>query len=172
MSNPVLRYPAILFDWGGTVMYDDPALTTPMVGWPKVEVIDGIEDLLKDLQASGRQIILATAASISDEDEIRGALARAELDSYFSKIYCFKNTGLSKGRSFYRHILKELKVTASDVMMVGDSFEKDVQAANAVGIFAAWFNPISDETINGERHITVHSMTELQAFFKSVDKRK
>ncbi len=153
-------------------MYDDPALLTPMVGWPKVEVIEGIEDLLKDLHASGRGIILATAASISDESEIRGALARAELDSYFAKIYCFKNTGLSKGSAFYQHILQELNVSASDVMMVGDSFEKDVQAANAAGIFAAWFNPISDETINGEQHVTVHSMQELQIFFKSVDKRK
>ncbi len=168
----MLRYPTILFDWGGTVMYDDPALLTPMVGWPKVEVIEGIEDLLKDLQASERAIILATAAVISGEDEIRGALARAGLDSYFSRIYCFKNTGLAKGKSFYRHILRELKVPASDVMMVGDSFQKDVQAANAVGIFAAWFNPISDETINGEQYVTVHSMQELQTFFKSLDKRK
>jgi FMN phosphatase YigB (HAD superfamily) len=172
MSNSLLRYPTVLFDWGGTVMYDDPALTTPMVGWPKVEVIEGIEDVLKDLHASGRAVILATAAVISDEDEIRGALARAGLDSYFSRIYCFKNTGLAKGKLFYRHILKELNVPASDVMMVGDSFEKDVQAANAVGIFAAWFNPISDETINGEKHVTVHSMQELQKFFKSLNGRK
>jgi FMN phosphatase YigB (HAD superfamily) len=168
----MMKYPTVLFDWGGTVMYDNPALTTPMVGWPKVRVIEGIEAVLKDLQSSGRAIILATAAMISDEDEIRGALARAELDSCFSKIYCFKNTGLSKGKQFYRHILRELEVPASDVIMVGDSFENDVQAPNAVGIFAAWFNPISDETINGERHVTVHSMEELQAFFKSVDKRK
>jgi FMN phosphatase YigB (HAD superfamily) len=171
MSKSLLRYPTILFDWGGTVMYDDPSLLTPMVGWPKVEVIEGIEDVLKDLQASGRQIILATAAVISDEDEIRGALARADLNSYFSKIYCFKNTGLAKGKRFYRRILRELNVPASDVMMVGDSFEKDVQAANSTGIFAAWFNPISDETINGELHITVHSMQELGTFFRSLDKK-
>jgi putative hydrolase of the HAD superfamily len=162
----------VLFDWGGTVMYDDPALTTPMVEWPKIEVIDGIADLLKDLQASGRKSVLATAAVVSDETEIRGALARAELDSYFPKIYCFKNTNLPKGEEFYRHILRDLNIRPADAVMVGDSFEKDVAEANAAGLFAVWFNPISDETIKGRKHLTVHSMQELQEFFKELDQKE
>jgi putative hydrolase of the HAD superfamily len=165
------KYPVVLFDWGGTVMYDDPALTDPMVEWPKIEVIDGIGEVLKDLHASGRQMVIATAASISDEKEIRGALARAELDSYFSKVYCFKNTGLPKGKSFYRHILRDLKIPSSEALMVGDSFEKDVQAANEASIFAVWFNAISDERISGKLHTTVQSMQELQEFFKSQDQK-
>ena len=96
MSKSLLRYPTVLFDWGDTVMHDDLALTVPMVEWSTIEIIEGIEDVLKDLHSSGRRMILATSAAISDEGQIRGALARAELDSYFSKIYCFKNTHLSK----------------------------------------------------------------------------
>jgi putative hydrolase of the HAD superfamily len=165
------KYPTVLFDWGGTVMYDDPALTNPMVGWPRVEVIDGIADVLKSLYASGRQIVIATAASISDENEIRGALARVKLDGYFSRIYCFKNTGLPKGKAFYRHILRDLKIPSSNALMVGDSFEKDVYAANAVGMFAVWFNPISDERLNGKLHMTVQSMQELGTFFKTLDQQ-
>ena len=53
--------------------------------------------------------------------------------------------------------------------MVGDSFEKDVLAANAVGIFAVWFNPRSEETRQGGMHNTVHSMPELLAQFISLD---
>jgi len=36
-ENPI-RYPTVLFDWGDTVMRDDPASTIPMVEWQTVEV--------------------------------------------------------------------------------------------------------------------------------------
>jgi putative hydrolase of the HAD superfamily len=161
MSNHSLRYSTVLFDWGDTVMRDHPEITTPMVEWETIEVIDGIADVLEYLHARGRQIILATSAAISNEEQIWGALKRGRLDQYFSRIYCFKNTNLSKGETFYRHILSDLNISASDALMVGDSFEKDVQAANAVGIFAIWFNPKSDETRKSKPHATVHSMTKL-----------
>jgi FMN phosphatase YigB (HAD superfamily) len=169
MTENSTRYPTVLFDWGDTVMYDDLALTTPMVEWPTIEIIEGVADVLADLHSSGRRIILATSAEISDEGQIRGALGRADLDQYFSRIYCFKNTLLPKGEAFYRHILRDLGIPASDVMMVGDSFEKDVLAANVVGIFAVWFNPISDETRSDALHITVQSMQELRTFIKSLN---
>jgi putative hydrolase of the HAD superfamily len=164
-----LHYPTILFDWGDTVMRDHPEITIPMVEWKTIEVVEGIADALEYLDSSGRRIVLATSASISDEGQIRGALARAELDGYFSHIYCFKNTNLPKGEAFYRHILSDLRMPASKALMVGDGFEKDVQAANAAGIFAVWFNPGSDETRNGDFHVTVHSLQGLRAFFKALD---
>lgn len=172
MAEKRPRYPTVLFDWGDTVMYDDPASTVPMVEWQTVEVVAGIADVLAYLRSSGRRIALATSASISDESQIRGALARGSLDEYFSRIYCFKNTHLPKGESFYRHILSDLGIPASEALMVGDGFEKDVQAVNAVGIFAVWFNQRSDETRTGELHGTVHSMGELLAFFSSLDVKK
>jgi len=165
-------YPIILFDWGDTVMYDDPALTVSMVEWKAVRVVEGIADVLADLHSSGRKIILATGAMISDEGQIRGALARAGLDSYFFRVYCFKNTHLPKGEAFYRHILADLGVPASDVVMVGDFFEKDVQIPNSLGIFAVWFNQRTGEIRNNELHTTVHSMYDLRTFFRMFGKLK
>src|SRR5574342_841633 len=165
MSENMTRFPTVLFDWGDTVMRDDPASTVPMVEWPTVEMIEGIVDVLAYLHSSGRRIVLATSAAISDENQIRGELARGGLDRYFSRIYCFKNTNLPKGEAFYRHILSDLDVPACDALMVGDGFEKDVQAANAVGIFAVWFNPRSEETRAGDLYVTIHIMQELRAFF-------
>jgi putative hydrolase of the HAD superfamily len=159
-------YQTVLFDWGDTVMYDDPASNVPMVEWTTIRVVEGIADVLADLHASGRRIILATSASISNEGQIRGALARVGLDSYFSCIYCFENTRLPKGEAFYRYILADLGLPASDVLMVGDSFEKDVQIPNEAGIFAVWFNSKSDELRNNELHTTVHSMYDLRTFFR------
>ena len=169
MTRKPIRYPVVLFDWGDTVMRDYPEITIPMVEWEKVEVIDGIADVLTYLHASGRRIVLATSASISNEKEIWGALKRGGLDKYFSKIYCFKNTHLPKGEAFYRHILNDLGIPASDAMMVGDGFESDVQIPNSLGMFAVWFNPKSEETRKSELYITVHSMDELQRFFESLD---
>jgi putative hydrolase of the HAD superfamily len=171
MTENPLRYPTVLFDWGDTVMHDHPEITIPMVEWDTIEVVEGIADVLAYLHSSERRIVLATSAAISDEGQIRGALARGGLDTYFSHIYCFKNTNLPKGEEFYRHILNDLGMIASDAVMVGDGFEKDIQAANAVGIFAVWFNPRSDEIRNRDLYITVHSMQELRAFFKALDQK-
>ncbi len=169
MTDNSLRYPTVLFDWGDTVMYDNPALTAPMVEWETVEIVEGIAEVLAYLRSSGRRIILATSAEISDEGQIRGALRRGGLDDYFAHIYCFKNTHLPKGEAFYRHILRDLNISAADTLMVGDHFAKDVQAANAVGILAAWFNPKSEETRKSDSYATVHSMQELREFFTSLD---
>lgn len=150
-------------------MRDYPEITIPMVEWDEIEVIDGIADLLAYLHASGRRIVLATSASISNEEEIWGALKRGRLDTYFSKIYCFENTNLPKDEAFYRHILDDLGISASDAIMVGDGFESDVQIPNLLGMFAVWFNPLSSETHKGDFHITVNSLNELHSFFESLD---
>jgi FMN phosphatase YigB (HAD superfamily) len=152
-------------------MRDDPTLTLPMVEWKTVEVIEGITDVLEYLRSSGRRAVLATSAEISNESQIRGALARVGVDEYFSHVYCFKNTKLPKGEDFYRHILGDLGIPASDAVMVGDHFAKDIQAANAVGIFAVWFNPKSEETHNGDLHATIYSMQDLRTFFESLDQK-
>ena len=171
MAQSSHRYSTILFDWGDTVMRDHPEITIPMVEWETVEVIEGIAEVLEYLHSSGRRIVLATSAAISDEEQIHGALARGGLDQYFSNIYCFKNTNLPKDEAFYRHILNDLDLSAADILMVGDGFEKDIQIPNGLGIFAVWFNPKSDETRKAEMHVTVHSMQELIKFFESLDQK-
>jgi len=169
MAETSLRYATVLFDWGDTVMRDDPASLVPMVEWETIEVVEGVADALEYLRSSGRQIVLATGASISEEGQIRGALRRGGLAAYFSKIYCFKNIHLPKGEAFYRYVLKDLGISSLDALMVGDGFEKDIQAANAVGIFAVWFNPRTYETRSDKLHTTIPSMQELRAFFRALD---
>jgi FMN phosphatase YigB (HAD superfamily) len=169
MTEKQLRYSTIWFDWGDTVMRDDPANTAPMVEWQTLEVVEGIVDVLAYLRSSGRQLVLATGAAIPDESQIRAALRRGGLDPYFSYIYCFKNTNLPKGEAFYRRIMNDLKVSASDVLMVGDSFEKDVQIPNRLGMFAVWFNPNTEEDRKCGMQFTIRAMRELQTFFETLD---
>jgi FMN phosphatase YigB (HAD superfamily) len=158
-------YTHIFFDWGDTVMVDDPAQTAPMTDWPTVRRVPGIEIVLAQVKAAGQTICLATSADVSDEGQIRAALARVGLDQFFDKIFCFKNTGLPKGEAFYRQVLSSLGLDPARALMIGDSFAKDVLAANAVGIAAIWLNASTPEARNSEKHCTVHSLDELLAWF-------
>jgi putative hydrolase of the HAD superfamily len=160
-SQTGVPFPVVLFDWGDTIMKDDPAMTLPMALWPQVEAVTGVKETLLHLFPH-RTIGLATGAEVSTEADIRTALQRVNLDGYFTHIFCYKNTGLHKPtQAFYSFILQTLGVRPEDVLMVGDAFEKDVLAANRVGIRAAWFNPRTSEVKAAEMYRTIHSLTEL-----------
>jgi FMN phosphatase YigB (HAD superfamily) len=160
------HYSVILFDWGDTLMKDDPTQNIPMVEWPQVEIVTGVEALLESLHTQGRIIALATSADVSTEAQIRAALARVNLDRYFDKIYSFRNTGLPKSAALYRYILDDLKILPTEALMIGDHFEKDVLAANQAGIAGVWFNPSTTESRDGAAFVTVHSLAELLAWFQ------
>ncbi len=159
-----MQYPFVMFDWGDTIMQDDPALQTPMVQWPVVTVIDGAREVLSAIHAQ-RTIVMATGAAQSGEAEIRLALQRVDLDGYFDRIFCRKNTGLEKpSKEFYRYILDALGAAPSDVLMIGDSFEKDILGANAVGIPGVWLNRENAEQRTGAQYRTIHHLHDLLVF--------
>lgn len=152
----------IFFDWGDTVMVDDPTAAAPMLDWEIVTAVEGIREVLARCKSAGKFVALATNAAVSEEDQIRMALARVGLDAYFERIYCFKNTGLAKSEAFYRRLLQDLNLHPEQALMIGDSFEKDVRQANLAGIPAIWFNPRTDESKSAPLHTTAHSMREIE----------
>jgi putative hydrolase of the HAD superfamily len=161
-----------MFDWGDTVMKDLPDRTTPMYQWPKVEIVEGAEEVLRRLHPEAT-IILATSATLSDEADIRRALHRVNIDPYFHRIYCFRNTGYKKpSQEFYTHILRDLDAKPSDVLMIGDSFENDIRGANRVGIRAIWLNQKSEETKKGDLYCTIHALRELLPLVSAKEKNE
>jgi putative hydrolase of the HAD superfamily len=160
-----MKYKYILFDWGDTLMKDFPS-DKPMVEWPHVEAVAGAREVLNRLGPQST-LVIATSAAVSDEAQIRAALARVGLETHIQKIYCFKNTGLKKSPDFYQHILNDLNATPEQTVMIGDSFENDVLAANQVGIFAIWFNPRADEKRESRQHTTIYSLTDLPALLEN-----
>ena len=161
-----MRYPFVIFDWGDTIMKDDPVLQTPMFEWRVVEAVDGAEDVLRALSAD-RILVMAMGAAQSNEFDIHQALQRVGLDQYFDYIFCFKNTGLKKpSKEFYTHVLHAIGARPADAVMVGDHFENDVLAVNAVGVDAVWFNPTTVENRTGEQHQTIHDLRDLLSLLK------
>jgi putative hydrolase of the HAD superfamily len=151
----------VMFDWGDTLMVDDITMEESMAYWPRVEAVDGAVETLRRLKP-GRRLVLATGAEVSTEAEIRKALARVDLNKYIDDVFCHKNTGLHKPEeAFYRFILERLGLNPDDALMVGDSIEKDVVAANRVGMRAVWFNPHSSMEKHSPVMKTIHHLLEL-----------
>lgn len=130
-----------LFDWGDTLMVDLPNQTGPMCDWPKVEVVEGALECLKHL-SKNVQCHLATNAEDSTEIQIRQALKRAGLSQYIQQIFCRENLGVGKTQpEYFQNIIEKLNTPAKQIMMTGDSLDKDVYPALNAGLKAVWFNP-------------------------------
>tara|TARA_Y100001956_G_scaffold77086_2_gene87011 strand:- start:263 stop:784 length:522 start_codon:yes stop_codon:yes gene_type:complete len=148
-----------LFDWGDTLMHDAPDQKGRMYLWPTVEAVEGAESLLRNLSRN-HLIYVATSAKDSKEVEIQLAFQRVGLDKYISGYFCKSNLGLEKNSPlFYKQIATQLNVNCRDLIMVGDTFEKDITPAIQAGCRAIYFN-------RDNRHVDsnieqVHSLGEL-----------
>ena len=152
----------IIFDWGDTIMRDDPSLTDAMYLWPEVELVEeGTAELLARL-AETYTLIIATSAAVSDETMVRKALARVGVDGYFSAVFTSKMSGVPKSDArFWQYIMQELGIGAERLLMVGDGFEGDVSMPTKLGIQAVWYNFKSSESRTGEIYHTIHRLSDL-----------
>jgi putative hydrolase of the HAD superfamily len=132
---------AVLFDGGNTVIIEIPGMDGPMVDWPGLKAVPGVDEALKFL--TGRYLIgMATNASQSNQVQIFAALQRVGLDGYFSKIYCARDMGLRKpDLAYFTAILRDMGVPAQHTAMVGDIYDIDVVGAKRSGLRAIWYNP-------------------------------
>jgi HAD superfamily hydrolase (TIGR01509 family) len=129
----------ILFDWGDTLMRVLPEFDGPMKDWPRVEAVPGAFETLTALHEEWI-LALATNAADSDEQDIRAALRRVDLDRLLDKVYCFKKIGFRKpSPEFFAYILEDLGLPPDQVIMVGDDYAADVLGAWQCGLRAAWF---------------------------------
>lgn len=138
--NP-MNFKHYLFDWGDTLMVDQPDNQVPMSDWEEVCEVQGASKLLAILSKNSH-CHLASNSSSTNELQIRKALTRAGLNQYIENIYCYRTLGLKKpSQEFYDYILRDLGTSKSEVVMIGDGLEKDVIGALANGIQAIWYNP-------------------------------
>ncbi len=139
MLDPV-RPAVFLFDWGDTLMLDDPAQAGPMSQWPKVHAIDGAIEVLTWAKSKGL-VGIASGAADSDSAEIRAALARAGLNQFIDVVFFLRDMGAGKtDPQFWQHIIATLQIPPSQIVMTGDSYRADVAAPQAAGIYGIWFN--------------------------------
>ncbi len=149
-----------LFDWGNTLMVDFPDAKGKMCDWDIVEAIAGAKEVLEALSKKA-SIYIATGAADSTEREIKQAFERVGLSEYISGYFCKATLGISKGSpEFLAAILEILHVSAKNVAMVGDSFEKDVKPAISVGIQPYWYTKAPPPSV-AKNVNTIQQLSEL-----------
>ncbi|MBU0489766.1 MAG: HAD-IA family hydrolase [Bacteroidetes bacterium] len=142
----------IIFDWGNTLMRDFPDQPGAMAHWPVVEVMPGIEDLLKEV--SGKYTLcVATNAGVSDTALMEEALKRVGLHKYFQYFFSSKDLGYSKpDPRFFLAIAAQMDVLPMECLMIGNDPEKDIRGAKTAGMKTILY----DETASEFLMLAVH----------------
>ncbi len=130
-----------LFDWGDTLMKDDPSAKGPMFLWDKVALCPWALPMLETLSRD-HDLYLATNAEDSDEGDIRRALDRVGIGIYIKGIFCYRRLCVKKPSvEFFDAILSELRCTPAELVMVGDDPVKDVLWAVENGARGILYDP-------------------------------
>ncbi|GAA6185995.1 HAD family hydrolase [Aliiglaciecola sp. NS0011-25] len=129
-----------LFDWGDTLMVDFPDQQGKMCNWSKVEAVAGAYETLQSIAANST-IYVATNAAESTALDIAAAFAKVGLAKFIAGYFGRFNLGVAKGSSeFYVKIAANIKQQTSNMVMVGDSLERDIIPAIEAGLEAIWLN--------------------------------
>jgi HAD superfamily hydrolase (TIGR01509 family) len=156
----------VLFDWGDTLMRVLPGASGKMRDWPRLEEMSGVRHTLHQFHGAVG-LALATNAVDSDEADIRAALTRVNLQSFFKHVFCARALGVTKGDpAFYPRILEALHADPGHAVMVGDGWTEDVEAARAAGLWTVWFNARTDENRTGTHTTTLHHLEALPAVLR------
>lgn len=124
----------VVFDWGDTIMKDIPEYEGPMVYWPEVEILDGIEESLKEISTK-YTICIASNAGDSDKKLMGRALERAGIREYFEYLFTSKELGYNKpDERFFKEIAARIGVQPSECIMVGNDYKKDIIPSKKIGM--------------------------------------
>ncbi|MFH1471028.1 MAG: HAD-IA family hydrolase, partial [Candidatus Micrarchaeota archaeon] len=90
-----------------------------------------VKRVLLELRERGYDLYIASEGeSLKQWDK----LIRLGLDHFFRDVFVTEEVGKKKSKEFYLAILKELKLSPKECLMVGDSEQKDSIPAGAAGM--------------------------------------
>ena len=152
---------ALIFDWGDTLMRDFP-YEGAMVNWPRVEAVPGAKEALERL--CGRFICaVASNAGLSDGELMAQALDKVGMRRYLRHFFTSRELGVEKpDLEFFREIVRRIGVEPEECVMVGNSYEKDIAPAKAVGMRTIWLSGNEAKEDHLAADFVIHSMGELE----------
>jgi len=152
---------AIIFDWGDTLMRDFKTYSGPMTFWERVEVIEGVEPLLKYLH---QKYIFCVATNAGDSDTLLmiKALERGNIKKYFKYFFSSKDLGFSKPDPlFFKTIADRMKFLPKECLMIGNDYANDIEGAFSVGMKTIYFNESQDIVINSKADYTISNVNQI-----------
>jgi putative hydrolase of the HAD superfamily len=126
-----------------------------------VELLDGVEDVLKTLSKKYR-LILATKGDLLDQER---KLEKSGLIKYFHHIEVLSD----KHETNYSKLLNHLDIKPSEFLMIGNSLKSDVLPlvnikANAIHVpfHTTWAHEqVTEKETNGKSYKTISSLREV-----------
>lgn len=125
---------------------------------------DGATDFLRGLKAAGVKISVCT--DMTAHVQYRKLVA-LKLDRYVDFMVTSEETGYEKPAPImFEFALKKMHVAANEAAYFGDSLDRDIQGAAAVGIDPYWF--VADREVSGGdefKKFRTYRDAELRKFF-------
>ena len=133
-----------------------------------MECFEGVKEFILWNKTMGKKIGILT--DYETEYQIM-KLKQLGLLEYIDVIVTSEEVGIEKpSQQMFQTILRKMNLTASEVIMIGDNYEKDIQGAINLNIFSYWFNVnhISEKMTEKVKEIT--NFTTLHLKFKEIYK--
>jgi putative hydrolase of the HAD superfamily len=95
----------------------------------------------------------ASIAIVSNNllEEQQDKLKTCGLDRFVDVLVVSEEAGVSKpDPAIFRIALERLRVLPAEAVMVGDSWQADIEGARAAGVHAIWFNPLGTPAPPGD----------------------
>ena len=128
-----------------------------------IELLDGIENVLKELQPNFR-LVVATKGDLLDQER---KLKKSGIEHYFHHIEIMSD----KKESDYQKLIKHLDIATDEFLMVGNSLKSDIMPVLAIGAHAihipyhtTWAHELVEEKIahpNFRQVLVVHEILSL-----------
>jgi putative hydrolase of the HAD superfamily len=134
----------------------------PMADWPEVEAVTGAEPALAILHESARLIVVSNADTSRPHD-VRRALARVGLARYIAGVITPDIVGVTKEEhAFWPAVLRHLDLDRAAVIVVGDSYDRDIVPAARAGLRTVWLTN-GQQWRQGNQVVTIGALTDLPA---------
>jgi putative hydrolase of the HAD superfamily len=124
----------LLFDWGDTLMVDNPDLVSPMAEWESVSACDGVAETLSKIVSIIPCSVVSNAAQ-SDGLMMKKAFERVNLTSYLTHFLTPKEIKAHKpSPEFFINAATLVGVSPIECCMIGNSYESDTVGAKQAGM--------------------------------------
>lgn len=121
-----------------------------------MQLFEGVEDYLQAHRAQGGKVCVLT--DLTAHIQYR-KINKLDLYQYLDFLVTSEEVGIEKPHPYtFTKALQKLGCTPEEALMIGDSWSKDIQGANFMGISSVWINH------HGEERALQDNITEVSRF--------
>lgn len=131
---------------------------------------DGVKDFI--IWNKERGVKISVLTDYETEYQIK-KLNKLDITEYIDVVVTSEEVGIEKPSvQMFQTVLRRLSLNPDEVIMIGDSFEKDIQGAYNMGIFSYWLRSTTDvDQIKKELHKYKNIHTQIFTCFRELHTR-